>query len=113
MKTLARIAPELAAKLRRPGGGEPGLPHFPQVVANAALAAGRVVVAAARGQPILVPPEVAAARWAKCEPCPKRRKSDGRCSLCGCFTGALLVDKIKLATEACPKTPPEWGRWQS
>ena len=68
----------------------------------------RLGAQALAGGPILVPAEVAAARAAACRACGHFRSSDGRCGLCGCCTGRLLLDKLKYASESCPDLPPRW-----
>lgn len=92
--------------------GEPGLPAAGQQLRNAAAAAGRVVRAVVRGEPVVVPAEVEAARLAQCQGgCPHYRTRDQRCALCGCATGKWVIRKVRLAPERCPDQPARWGVW--
>ena len=68
---------------------------------NLAGAIGRVVKAAATGEPIRVTPEQRDQRWGLCMTCDQL--VNNRCKLCGCRFEA----KIKLATERCPI-----GKWE-
>lgn len=80
--------------------GKP-IPEFPpllQQVANAAAAAGRVVGAVVRAEPVLVPPEEAARRLAICESCDAFDRASRRCRQCGCSCGW----KTSLSLEVCP-----------
>ena len=55
------------------------------------------------------PDEVKAIFRTKCLPCPERQR--GKCKKCGCRVSEgtiALVNKIRMATEHCPKTPAEW-----
>lgn len=75
---------------------------------NLAGAVGRVVVAAVQGGPVMVPPEVYAARRAICLSCEHntaRAVGAVACGRCGCG-GA----KLQLATEACPVG--KWTRYE-
>lgn len=101
---LARIA-ELSAGLVAPAE----YPPLYRQAANLAGAIGRVVVAAAKGEPIRVPPATYHARLAICRACPfnGERPAGVRCMKCGC--GGL---KLELATEQCRDDPPRWGRWE-
>ena len=72
-------------------------------IANAALAAGRVVKAAVTGQSVMVSDATKQARLKICDGCPefKPNPSDRKfdyCGKCGCFTKI----KAALATEKCP-----------
>jgi len=71
-----------------------------EMAANAAAAAGRVVVAFKGGDQIIADGPEHARRLAICRDCPLIKGNT--CSACGCFTAA----KTKLATESCPK-----GKW--
>ena len=59
-------------------------------------------------------PERVAEIFALCQGCDQFRRgkseSEGTCRLCGCRLRREggLVNKIKMATESCPKTPPVW-----
>jgi hypothetical protein len=66
-------------------------------------AVGRVVVAAVKGEPILVSAEVLAGREALCRACEHHDPEQRRCRLCGCH-GA----KLNLSTERCPI-----GKWEA
>jgi hypothetical protein len=74
-------------------------PSLGRQLANAGMAAGRVVAAAAAGRPVVAPSDVIAARVAVCDECPEW--VGGRCRVCGC--GGL---KRHLTTERCPL-----GKW--
>lgn len=78
---------------------------------NAIAAGGRIARAAITRDLILVPPETESARREICHACPRFRKSDGRCSLCGCGTSGRILDKLKYATEKCPDHPPRWLKY--
>jgi hypothetical protein len=89
---------------------EPSLPSLGRQALNAAGALGRVALAVATGDSVLVSDEERARRSALCQSCEQYR-SDGRCALCGCCAGRgrLVLDKVKYATERCPARPPRWG----
>lgn len=72
---------------------------------NVLAAAGRIVAAVAKGDPVLAPPEVVAERRRICAACELWDQAQGRCRHCGC-TGL----KFDLATERCPLDPPKWDR---
>lgn len=91
---------------------EPPLPPLGTQLLNAGKAVLRNAAQVAAGGPLLVPVEVEAARWEQCRTCTHFRPSDQRCGLCGCYTKAWLVDKVRLAAEACLDKPPRWGAWQ-
>jgi hypothetical protein len=76
---------------------------------NAAGALVRVVVAAAKGQAVMVPAEALEERRAICAACPNFDAAAGRCRLCGCYTAA----KLRTATEQCPDDPPRWTKWEA
>lgn len=79
-------------------------PPLLEQAGNVLAAAGRVLGAVARGEAVMAPADVVAARRAICLPCEHNghRESGGiRCMKCGC-TGL----KLDLATEACPV-----GKW--
>lgn len=83
------------------------MPSLLTMAGNAAKAAGRVLAAAAKGEPIKVPASVYHERLEICRPCEfnRDRPSGVKCSRCGC--GGL---KLELATEECPLDPPRWTR---
>jgi hypothetical protein len=78
---------------------DPPPPSLGRQLANAGMAAGRVVAAVAAGRPVVAPSDVIAARVAVCDACPEW--VGGRCRVCGC--GGL---KRHLSTERCPL-----GKW--
>ena len=78
------------------------LPPLTTQAANAAKAAGRVLLAAAQGAPVFATKETQDARLAICHACDQWIEKRKRCAKCGCFTDK----KIKLATESCPL-----GKW--
>jgi hypothetical protein len=81
-------------------------PSLGQQLANAAKAAGRVVGAILKSQPVSVPDDVLASREAICGVCPENVA--GRCRKCGCGVKGAIGFKTRLATERCPLTPPKW-----
>src|SRR5687767_9561689 len=86
--------------------GEPELPSLIVQAGNLIGAGARVVRAVVKRETVRVPQEVESERRAVCAVCPKFRKSDGRCSKCGCGTSGYILDKLKYATEQCPDQPP-------
>ena len=74
-----------------------GYPPLARQAASLAGAVGRVVIAAARGEPIRVPADVLASRRATCAGCEHHDHATDRCRMCGC-SGL----KLELATETCP-----------
>jgi hypothetical protein len=68
----------------------------------------------AAGRPIRSEQRVAEIFTQHCRPCqhfkPGRSDAEGKCGLCGCRlrSEAGVMNKIKMATEGCPKTPPAW-----
>jgi hypothetical protein len=84
------------------GGGATDPPSRMRQIASAAGAAGRAIVAAATGQPVLVSDEIRAARQAICDECEHWDVENRRCRKCGCY--GLKLD---LATERCPI-----GKWE-
>lgn len=70
---------------------------------------GRFVTAYSKwllaGSPVRSEAEIAAIYKTHCGPCGFNVK--GTCSLCGCRLEGLL-NKILMATEVCPHTPPKW-----
>ncbi len=67
-------------------------------------AATRMIVAAAKGEPVILPKEEQEKRLAICtRPCEFYDPQEGRCSQCGCKMKGLLLAKIRHATEDCPK----------
>lgn len=103
--------PSWRARMVEKAVGEPPVPaNYPGLgrqALNLASAAGRIVEAAIKGEPILVPAEVFEARKALCVACPNWDAQQRRCTLCGCKTDA----KLRGAQESCPADPPKWGRW--
>lgn len=86
-----------------------GMPSLATQAVNLAGAVGRVIRAAAQGEPLKVPADVHAVRLEACLACPHNGKAeagDVHCRLCGCR--AL---KLQLATERCPDKPSRWDRW--
>ena len=80
----------------------PELPPLQTQAANAAKAAGRVLLAAAQRAPVFATKETQDSRMAICHACDQWIEKRKRCAKCGCFTDK----KIKLATESCPL-----GKW--
>jgi hypothetical protein len=68
-------------------------------------ALGRAAGQNIRGRKLHVPPEILAARQAKCDVCP--HLNGKRCGLCKC----PLKPKLKWATERCPDNPPRWDKY--
>jgi hypothetical protein len=92
-------------------GLPPGPAEYPSLfrqAANLAGAAVRVVVAAAQGGPVRVPPPVYYERLAVCRGCEFNgaRPAGVHCTKCGC--GGM---KLEFATEACPVQ--KWPRWEA
>lgn len=85
--------------------GAPSHPGPLAMAGHALAAAGRVLVAAAKGRPIRVEPAVYRERLEICRSCQfnSQAPSGVRCTKCGC--GGL---KLELATERCPLDPPRW-----
>jgi hypothetical protein len=82
----------------------PAYPPPARQAANLAGAAARAVAAAVKGERVLAPADLVAARRALCLPCEhngERATGGIRCTKCGCG-GA----KLHLATESCPA-----GKW--
>lgn len=84
-----------------------GMPSLPGRVASATAAAGRVIVAAARGERVRVPDEVYEERVAICRTCDQWDPTRHVCKICGCYTRI----KLRLATEHCPLPEPKWTEW--
>lgn len=85
------------------------------MVANAAKAAGRVFVAAIRGQRVLARGRTVIERAAICKACDQAVPDESRpqylrCLQCGCWLNGKHVanSKVKLATERCPL-----GKWEA
>ena len=93
----------VTAKASGPAPSPAAYPSLFRQAANLAGAAGRVVAAAAKGEPVLASPEVRAERTAICAACEFHDAAKNRCTKCGC-TGA----KLHLAPMQCPLTPPRW-----
>lgn len=77
-------------------------PSLLGLVGNALAAAGRIVAAAFRGEPVVVSEEEQGRRLAICRGC--EFFANDRCLKCGCFANL----KARLETEHCPLTPPKW-----
>lgn len=46
-----------------------------------------------------------------CQPCPRFDPVKRTCTICGCrvrASGAALLNKLRMATERCPDTPPRF-----
>jgi hypothetical protein len=87
-----------------PGQGEP---REPGMVRKAVRYAGAVARWVAAGSPERSADEVERIFDTICKPCEFFR--EGSCRTCGCRvarSGAALLNKIKMATEKCPK-----GKW--
>jgi len=91
---------------------EKSLPSASQQVRNLATEHWRSLKAFIRGRQVIVPQEVAQARWDICKQCPyllydemnpDTNKKDGRCTECGCFMNV----KTHYATAECPI-----GKWK-
>ncbi len=91
---------------------EKSLPSASQQVRNLATEHWRSLKAFIKGRQVIVPQEVAEARWDICKQCPyllydemnpDTNKKDGRCTECGCFMNV----KTHYATEECPI-----GKWK-
>jgi hypothetical protein len=85
-------------------GGRPSYPPVLQQLGSAASAVGRAAAAAVTGQPVLVSAEERQRRLAICHGCESWDPQQSRCRLCGCSTN----QKVALATESCPASPPKW-----
>ena len=81
------------------------------VAMNAARAAGRIALALASGEPVMVPEADRERRLALCRAC--ENLADGRCNLCGCRVGRMVLDKTRYATEQCPAVPSRWQKWSN
>ncbi len=88
------------------------LPPASQQVRNLAIDHWRSLKAFIKGRQVIVPQEVAEARWEICKQCPYLKydetnpdtnKKDGRCTECGCFMNV----KTHYATAECPI-----GKWK-
>lgn len=88
------------------------MPSLLNQAINATAAAGRVAVAAAKGDPVFVDDEEAGRRMAICKACDQIVSAKGRLRCkhkrCGCYLDDSPIDlpKTKLATENCPV-----GKW--
>ena len=87
---------------------QPNLPSVGRMAVNVAKSITRNVSQAVSGKAVVVPEEIKLIRISTCEACPKYRKSDSRCSLCGCYIQGKVFDKAKWAAEFCPEPPPRW-----
>lgn len=80
-----------------------------KMAGRAVMAAGRVAMAAVKGQEVLVPMEMAKERLALCEVCPWMKRGVGPaegfwvCLKCGCGLNGRVKCKAFLATESCPE----------
>ena len=88
------------------------LPLASQQVRNLATEHWRSLKAFIKGRQVIVPQEIAEARWDICKQCPyllydetnpDTNKKDGRCTKCGCFMNI----KAHYATAECPI-----GKWK-
>ena len=83
------------------------MPPLTAQTGNGIAAAGRVVVASLKAEPIKVSAEIKTARLAVCVACEYCTISkDGtahRCSKCGCWLDGNVLCKACLATEDCPE----------
>ena len=93
-------------------GEEKKLPPASQMVRNLAVDHWRSLKAFMKGKQVIVPQEIAEARWEICKGCPYLKydetnpdtnKKDGRCTECGCFMNV----KVHYATAECPI-----GKWK-
>ena len=93
-------------------GEENKLPPASQMVRNLAVDHWRSLKAFMKGKQVIVPQEIAEARWEICKQCPYLKydetnpdtnKKDGRCTECGCFMNV----KTHYATAKCPV-----GKWE-
>jgi hypothetical protein len=91
---------------------EKSLPPASQQVRNLAIDHWRSLKAFIKGKQVIVPQEVAEARWEICKQCPyllydetnpDTNKVDGRCTECGCFMNV----KTHYAAAECPI-----GKWK-
>lgn len=94
------------ARSRRDREGPAARPYPPVLVqaGNALVAAGRVVSAVVRGEPVMATAEEQARRLAICVACPEYDPDASRCRKCGCHARA----KLSLAASRCPLDPPRW-----
>ena len=92
--------------------GEKKLPPASQIVRNLAVDHWRSLKAFIKGKQVIVPQEIAEARWEICKQCPYLKydetnpdtnKKDGRCTECGCFMNV----KTHYAAAECPV-----GKWE-
>jgi hypothetical protein len=93
-------------------GEEKKLPPASQLVRNLAVDHWRSLKAFIKGKQVIVPQEIARARWEICKQCPYLKydetnpdtnKKDGRCTECGCFMNV----KTHYAAAECPV-----GKWE-
>ena len=73
-------------------------PSFATMAKNAVVAAGSVVASIVKGEPVTVSQEEQDRRLAICHVCEKFDRTQGRCTLCGCF-GKW---KTWIASQKCP-----------
>lgn len=81
-----------------PAPKPPAYPPLARQALNSAKAAGRVVKAIAKREPVQVSGEEQARRLAICHACEHYDSSQDRCRKCGCRVNW----KARLATEHCP-----------
>ena len=65
----------------------------------------------AAGRPVRSDHRVQAIFETCCQPCEHFDANRQVCKLCGCRvrpSGSALANKLKLATERCPASPPKW-----
>lgn len=62
------------------------------------------------GRPVRTPDEIKETFELHCLPCTNRNVEKGGCSLCGCPVNSddKLRNKLRMATEGCPDTPPKF-----
>jgi len=71
-------------------------------------AVGRWVAA---GRPVRADARVAEIFDTLCRPCPQFDTASQTCRLCGCRVrrdGPAPFNKLRMATERCPDSPPKW-----
>ena len=81
---------------------EPPLPPKAEMLGNAMSSVVKMVYEGASGNQVKLSKEEAATRLEICNGCEFFRKSDQRCSKCGCF----MAIKTYLKAEKCPT-----GKW--
>jgi hypothetical protein len=105
-RSTAALKPSAGVPLTQKRGSVK-LPGIGTMARNATAAAGRVITAAASGQPVQASDEEFQRRMRICGACEFLDKASQRCVKCGCFVAAQVIGKARLATESCPI-----GKWQ-